>query len=220
MNDLRSILKGTFAYEHGFFVDHEQITIFKDRNICYFDIVDFYTNTSEHETIDRQECSVCYERTFEPMYGYGGRYIHHRCYDIIKNILNNKPLFDVKLVFCGDFSIDLKITVYGILSDRFIVSDGHSITSWSIGYGRPCNYQDFHFMLGNFKPYKKSRIGECEMCFEEGECDDYCQGCDQFMNTIRKNMLTKYMLFGNMMMKDINIMIIQKLVEIYESILY
>ncbi len=216
MNALHSILKGTFNYEHGFFVDDEQITICQERNICYYDMIDFYVNTSKHEIIDRKECCVCNERSFEPMYGYTGTFIHYSCYDIIKNILNKNPLFDVKLVFSGDFRIN--IHVYGILSNNFIISNDHSINSWSIGYGRPC--QDFHFMLGNFKPYKKTIGGECEMCFEEGKCyNDYCKECIKFINIIQKNMLIKYMLFDNIIIKDINIIIIHNLIDIYESII-
>jgi hypothetical protein len=238
MNALRAILTGsTFKYNNGFFVDNEQITITNNNGtIDYYDIINFAVNTSKHTIIDRLSCNVCQCRTFEPMYEYDNVYIHFSCFDIVKKIIANQPLYNVKLLFQGDVEKEMTLSVYGQISNYFIVSDGHDIDRWCIGYGRPCDYHDFHTMLGTPKlsnimnHYKEKEWsvgeGECSMCFEEGDVyainnsdEVYDEACIHFVSKIQDGLIIKYMLFNELLIKDINKQIIVKLVDIYESIL-
>lgn len=226
MNPIRIILTGsTFKYENGFFVDHEEVTICNENTISYYNIINFYVNASLHTITDRKECDICKCGTSESMYEYDRNFIHYSCYEIVKKILINDSLFNVKLSFVGDIEKEITLYVYGILDNHFIISNGHTIEIWSIGYGRPCYYDDFHSMLGNLKLSCKHLVGidECNMCFEEGDVytindNVYCESCIHFISVIQNELLNKYILF-NFMIKDIRDLIFVKLIEIYESII-
>jgi hypothetical protein len=158
------------------------------------------------------------------MYEYNRNFIHFSCYEIVKKILINDSLFNVKLSFVGDIEKEIILSVYGIIDNNFIVSNGHTIEIWCIGYGRPCHYDDFHTMLGNLNLSHKKLVGvnECNMCFEEDDVytsgdNVYCKNCIHFVSVIQNGLLNKYILF-NFLIKDIHDLIFVKLVEIYESI--
>jgi hypothetical protein len=237
MNALSAILTGiTFKYDYGFFVDDEKTTIAKNSSICYYDLVNFVINTSKHTTIDLKSCKICECRTFELMYEYDNIYIHFDCFDIVKKIIANQQLYNVKLLFQGDVEKEIILSVYGQISNDFFVSNDRNIERWSVGYGRTCYYDDFHTMLCNFNlsnvinDYKEKEWsvgeGECSMCFEEGDVyaidnsdNVYDEQCIHFVSKIQHGLIIKYMLFNQVLLKDINKLIIVKLVDIYESIL-
>jgi hypothetical protein len=261
MNALQAVLTGdVFKYRHNGFDSDEGIGFAIDNTLSYYDFVDFVLNESNHEITEQIECCLCHMRGYEPVRKYNSDCLHFACYEMIKKVIDSEPLFHIKLVFgvsktqpcngdpnevyllqASDCKKEILLPVHSIDSScKFIAINGSDIEFYSVGYGRPCSYGDFHCMISNTHLSLINNVGErqkyslkdsdgecntCCMCVEDYECiyrfnglDEYCKDCIRLVLNIQTNIVQKYMLFNEVLLNDITKHITMNILHIYESI--